>query len=184
MTSSIWSRPSTATPPPSPAPRPPLEERHTAYQSRRRAEEHQSVVHLIPAPRHTASLADLHRQYLRAREAATRLGAMPRRLLPVYRNPGSNTLALAPNGTPLPLDRQPTPALTRTLLQHTLPVPAAWVTDHRREHRAPAAWQRHALLADLILLPQDGTDPGAAGSFGDYTLRLDPLLGLVAQHEN
>ncbi|MFF3401553.1 CRISPR-associated helicase Cas3' [Streptomyces sp. NPDC002659] len=163
---------------------PALEERHTAYQSRQRAEEHQSVLHLIPAPRHTASLADLHRQYLRASEAATRLGIMPRRLLPVYRTPGSTTLTLAPNGTPLPLDRQPTPALTRTLLQHTLPVPAAWVADLRREHRAPAAWQRHALLADLVLLPQDGADLAAAVRFGRHTIRLDPLLGLVAQHED
>ncbi|MFG1729128.1 hypothetical protein [Streptomyces sp. Y20] len=67
----------------------------------------------------------------------------------------------------------------RTILKHTLPVPAAWVADRRREHHAPAAWHKHALLADLVLLPS--ADPAAATQFGRHSLRLDPSLGLVHQ---
>lgn len=158
---------------------PALEQRHTAYQSRRRSEEHLSALHLIPTWRDTLSLADLHRQRLHAREAATRLGAMPRRLLPIYRTP-QGRLALDAAGTQLlPLDREPTTAMIRTILQHTLPVPAAWVADRRREHHAPALWKKHALLADLVLLPHDAADPDAAVRFGRHTLRLDTMLGLV-----
>ncbi|WP_405547670.1 CRISPR-associated helicase Cas3' [Streptomyces phaeochromogenes] len=158
---------------------PALEQRHTAYQSRRRSEEHLSALHLIPTWRDTLSLADLHRQRLHAREAATRLGAMPRRLLPIYRTP-QGRLALDAAGTQLlPLDREPTTAMIRTILQHTLPVPAAWVADRRREHHAPALWKKHALLADLVLLPHDAADPDAAVRFGRHTLRLDTVLGLV-----
>ncbi|WP_329266655.1 CRISPR-associated helicase Cas3' [Streptomyces sp. NBC_01451] len=161
---------------------PDLTQHHTAYQSRRRGEEHLSALHLVPTWRDTLSLADLHRQRLHAREAATRLGAMPRRLLPLYRTP-EGRLALDPAGTRLlSLDREPTTAMIRTILQHTLPVPAAWVAERRREHHAPALWKKHALLADLVLLPHDATDPGAGVRFGRNTLRLDPVLGLVAEH--
>lgn len=158
---------------------PGLEQRHTAYEGRRRREEHLSALHLIPTWRDTLSLADLHRQRLHAREAATRLGAMPRRLLPLYRTPAGR-LALDPAGTRLlSLDREPTTAMIRTILEHTLPVPAAWVADRRREHHAPTTWKKHALLADLVLLPHDAADPGAAVRFGRHTLHLDPVLGLV-----
>ncbi|MGW2786661.1 CRISPR-associated helicase Cas3' [Streptomyces populi] len=161
---------------------PVLERLHTAYQDRRSNEEHLSTLHLVPSPRHTHSLSDLHRQHLHAREAATRLGVMPRRLLPVYRTP-AGTLTLDPAGTGLlQLDREPTPGQIREILQHTLPVPAAWVADHRGEHRSPAVWNNHALLADVVLLQHDITSPGAAVRFGRHALRLDPVLGLVAQH--
>jgi CRISPR-associated endonuclease/helicase Cas3 len=160
-----------------------LHRRHTAHTGRRRAEEHLSTLHTIPAARHVSSLADLHRQRLHASEAATRLGAMPRRLLPCYRTP-NGTLTLDVQGTqPLPLDREPTTALTRTILRHTLPVPAAWVTDSRREHHTPAPWQRHPLLADLVLFPQNPDDPAADVRFGRHILRLDNDLGLVHHDE-
>ncbi|MET8677986.1 hypothetical protein ABZW18_10440 [Streptomyces sp. NPDC004647] len=58
------------TPPPLRPTTPALEQRHTAYESRRRAE-HLSALNLVPAPQPTASLADLHRQRLHARDAAT-----------------------------------------------------------------------------------------------------------------
>lgn len=161
---------------------PTLERRHTAYTSRRRAQEHLSALHLVPTPRHTASLADLHRQRLHAREAATRLGALPRRLLPVYRMP-DGTLTLDRAGTQqLRLDRAPTTRQVRRILEHTLPVPAAWVAERRREHRAPAVWSTHALLADLVLLPQV-FDTSASVSFGRHALHVDPVLGLVADHQ-
>ncbi|MFB7738458.1 CRISPR-associated helicase Cas3' [Streptomyces sp. NPDC056112] len=158
---------------------PALAQRHAVYQSRRRKEEHTSALHLIPAPRHTLSLADLHRQRLHAREAATRMGAMPCRLLPVYRTP-TGRLALDPERTQmLPVDREPTSAQIRSILQHTVPAPAAWVADRRREHHAPAAWHKHALLADLVLLPHNAADPTQAAQFGRHALRLDAVLGLV-----
>lgn len=161
---------------------PALEKRHTAYISRRHAEEHLSALHLVPTPRHTASLADLHHQRLHAREAATRLGALPRRLLPVYRM-SDGTLTLDRAGIQqLHLDRAPTTRQARRILEHTLPVPAAWVAERRREHHAPAAWSTHALLADLVLLPQD-SDTSAAARFGRHTLYVDPELGLVAHHD-
>ncbi|MFE1797662.1 CRISPR-associated helicase Cas3' [Streptomyces sp. NPDC059517] len=161
---------------------PGLEQRYTAHQNRRRGEEHLSALHLIPTWRDTLSLADLHRQRLHARQAATRLGAMPRRLLPLYRTPAGR-LALDPAGTRLlSLDREPTTAMIRTILQHTLPVPAAWVAERRSEHHAPAVWKKHALLADLVLLPHDAADPREGAAFGRHTLRLDPVLGLVAAH--
>ncbi|MER6094156.1 CRISPR-associated helicase Cas3' [Streptomyces bluensis] len=157
--------------------------RHTAHTSRRRAEEHFSAQHIIPAARHVASLADLHRQRLHASEAATRLGAMPRRLLPCYRTP-DGTLTLDARGTqPLPLDRELTTRQTRTILRHTLPVPVAWVADRRSEHRTPAAWKRHPLLADLVLLPQNPGDPTEGVRFGRHILRLDGDLGLVHREQ-
>ncbi|MGW9498190.1 CRISPR-associated helicase Cas3' [Streptomyces prasinus] len=155
-----------------------LEHRYRAYQTRRRVEKHRSALHLIPAPRHTLSLADLHRQRLHARDAATRLGVMPRRLLPLYRTP-SGRLALDADGSQLlSLDREPTLTQIRTILRHTLPVPAAWVADLRREHHPPAAWRQHALLADLVLLPHSA-DLNEAVRLGHHTLRLDPVLGLI-----
>ncbi|MEV7203464.1 CRISPR-associated helicase Cas3' [Streptomyces griseoluteus] len=158
---------------------PALNQQHTAYRTQRRTQEHLSALHLIPTPRHTLSLADLHRQRLHPREAATRLGAMPRRLLPVHRTPDGR-LALDPAGMqPLPLNRVPTTDQIRTILKHTLPVPAAWVAGRRREHHAPTAWHKHALLADLVLLPP--TEPAAATQFGRHSLRVDPALGLVHQ---
>ncbi|MFI9764982.1 CRISPR-associated helicase Cas3' [Streptomyces sp. NPDC051963] len=154
-----------------------LQRKHAVYQSRRRSQEHLSTLHLVPGPQYTLSLADLHRQRLHPRDAATRLGAMPHRLLPVYRTPAGRLTLDAAGTRPLPLERTPTTAQTRAILQHTLPVPAAWVTGRRREHHAPPAWRKHALLADLVLLPAD--EPDAATQFGRHRLRLDPRLGLV-----
>ncbi|MFD3840267.1 CRISPR-associated helicase Cas3' [Streptomyces sp. NPDC058642] len=162
---------------------PALEHRYRAYQTRTRVEEHRSDLHLIPTQRHTLSLSDLHRQRLNARDAATRLGVMPRLLLPLYRT-STGSLALDEAGTQLlPPDREPTLVQIRTILQHTLPVPAAWVADRSREHHAPAAWRKHALLADLILLPHTTAQPREAVPFGRHTLDVDPVLGLVHASE-
>jgi CRISPR-associated endonuclease/helicase Cas3 len=156
-----------------------LHRSHTRHQARTRTEEHHSALHLIPAWYDTLSLSDLHRQNLHLREAATRLGAMPRRLLPVYRMPGGR-LALDAAGTRLlPEHRRPTTAQIRTILQHTLPVPAAWVAGRTRDHHIPAAWRSHALLTDLVLLPQHAGDPTRPVRFGRHRLHLDDALGLV-----
>ncbi|MFI9833753.1 CRISPR-associated helicase Cas3' [Streptomyces sp. NPDC051913] len=158
---------------------PTLEHRYRAYQTRLRVEEHRSDLHLIPTPLHTLSLSDLYRERLHARDAATRLGVMPRRLLPLYRTP-SGRLALDEVGTQLlNLDRKPALAQIRTILQHTLPVPAAWVADLRPEHHAPTAWREHALLADLVLLPHSADLPRQSVAFGRHSLHVDPVLGLV-----
>lgn len=156
-----------------------LRRSRTLHQARTRTEEHHSLLHLVPAWHDTLSLSDLHRQNLHPREAATRLGAMPRRLLPVYRMSGGR-LALDAAGTwPLPEHRKPTTAQIRTILQHTLPVPAAWVAGRTRDHHIPASWRSHALLADLVLLPQDASDPSRPVRFGRHRLHLDGALGLV-----
>ncbi|MEV0936432.1 CRISPR-associated helicase Cas3' [Streptomyces phaeochromogenes] len=156
-----------------------LHRSHTLHQARTRTEEHHSALHLVPAWHDTLSLSDLHRQNLHPREAATRLGAMPRRLLPVYRTSGGR-LALDAAGTqPLPEHRKPTTAQIRTILQHTLPVPAAWVAGRTRDHHIPAPWRSHALLADLVLLPQHADDPTRPVRFGRHRLHLDDALGLV-----
>ncbi|MGW7721497.1 CRISPR-associated helicase Cas3' [Streptomyces chartreusis] len=156
---------------------PALDRKYTAYRSRRRSQEHLSTLHLAPAPQYTLSLADLHRQRLHPRDAATRLGAMPRRLLPVYRTAAGQLALDAAGARPLPLDRAPTTAQIRAILQHTLPVPAAWAAGPRPEHQTPLAWRRHALLADLILLPAG--EPEETTQFGRHRLRLDLRLGLV-----
>lgn len=156
-----------------------LHRSHTLHQARTRTEEHHSALNLIPSWHDTLSLSDLHRQNLHPREAATRLGAMPRRLLPVYRTPGGR-LALDAAGTqPLPEHRKPTTAQIRTILQHTLPVPAAWVAGRTRDHHIPAPWRSHALLVDLVLLPQDADDLTRPVRFGRHLLHLDDALGLV-----
>lgn len=157
-----------------------LQQRHHAYHGSRSAEEHLSASHLIPPHDHVSSLADLHRQHLTARTAATRLGAMPQRLLPCYRT-RSGDLTLDPGVTqPLPTGKDPNPAQIRTILQHTLPVPAAWVARRRPDLGAPEAWRRHPLLADLVLLPHDPTQPrGTTVRFGRHLLRLDTELGLI-----
>jgi CRISPR-associated endonuclease/helicase Cas3 len=156
-----------------------LRRSHTLHQARTRTEEHHSALHLVPTWHDTLSLSDLHRQNLHPREAATRLGSMPRRLLPVYRTPDGRLTLDAAGTQPLPEHRKPTTAQIRTILQHTLPVPAAWVASRARDHHVPAPWRSHALLADLVLLPQDAGDPTRPARFGRHRLHLDDALGLV-----
>ncbi|MFG2803840.1 CRISPR-associated helicase Cas3' [Streptomyces pseudovenezuelae] len=158
---------------------PALHRSHTLHQARTHAEEHHSLLHLVPAWHDVLSLSDLHRQNLHPREAATRLGAMPRRLLPVYRTPAGRLTLDAAGTRPLPEHRKPTTAQIRTILQHTLPVPAAWVAGRARDRNVPLLWRSHALLADLVLLPQDADDPTRPVRFGRHRLHLDDALGLV-----
>ena len=156
-----------------------LHRRHIVYLGKSRAEEHLSTSHLIPPHARVSSLADLHRQYLPPKNAATRLGAMPERLLPCYRTP-NGTLTLDPEGTrPLPVDTEPNTAMVRAILQHTVPIPAAWIAERTPEHRAPNTWHSHPRLSDLVLCPHDPVQPGQAIRFGRHTLRLDAELGLV-----
>ncbi|MFJ9250284.1 CRISPR-associated endonuclease Cas3'' [Streptomyces sp. NPDC101776] len=160
-----------------------LRRSHTLHLARRRTEEHHSALHLVPAWHETLSLSDLHRQNLHAREAATRLGVMPRRLLPVYRTSGGRLTLDAAGTRPLPRQRKPTTAQTRTILRHTLPVPAAWVPGRSLRNQVPASWRTHALLADLVLLVQDADNPAQPVRFGRHLLHLDATLGLVHTRE-
>ncbi|WP_225885066.1 CRISPR-associated endonuclease Cas3'' [Streptomyces sp. fd1-xmd] len=156
----------------------PASARGSQYQVRRRRQEHHSALHLAPAPRHTMSLSDLHRQDLHARDAVTRLGVMPRRLLPLYRSPRGRLFLDRDLTRPLDLDRKPTTAAARTILQHTLPVPAPWILGGHQH--PPAAWKHHALLADVVLLPLDPDDPGTGVRFENHTLNVQPVLGLTS----
>lgn len=126
-----------------------------------------------------SSLADLHRQHLTAAQAATRLGTMPRRLLPCYRTP-TGRLTLDPEGRhPLPDQPRLNSRQIRTILEHSLPVPAAWVAGPHSGPATPDSWQRHALLADTVLLPTETGQPDIDHRFGQYLLRMDPDLGLI-----
>ncbi|MCC3772918.1 CRISPR-associated helicase Cas3', partial [Streptomyces sp. UNOC14_S4] len=149
------------------------------HSSRAAWEEHLGAVHLIPAPGRVSSLADLHRQHLTTAQAATRLGTLPRHLLPCYRTQ-DNTLTLDRAGLhPLPERPRLTAAGVRRILQHTLPVPAAWVARRGPAHRPPEAWREHPLLNDVVLLPADAARPGHFEQFGRHLLRMDDELGLV-----
>ncbi|MGI5401467.1 HD domain-containing protein [Streptomyces sp. CA-135486] len=151
---------------------------------RSRAEEHLSAVHLIPPHDRVSALADLHRQYLTAAQAATRLGTLPRRLLPCYLTSGGE-LALDRAGTQsLPDQRYLSPRQVRHILQHTVPVPAAWVARRGPQHCPPASWEQHPLLADLVLLPTPACDHAHSEHYGPHRLRMDDELGLVHDRVN
>jgi CRISPR-associated endonuclease/helicase Cas3 len=142
-------------------------------------EEHLSAVHLIPPHDRVSALADLHRQYLTADQAATRLGTLPRRLLPCYLTAGG-ALALDCAGTHLLPDRRHlSPRWVHQILQHTVPVPAAWAARRSPQHCPPAGWDQHPLLADVVLLPAPARDPAHTEHYGRHCLRMDNELGLV-----
>lgn len=155
-----------------------LERLLAAHRDEVGAAEHLSAVHLVPPPGRVSSLADLHREHLTAAQAVTRLGTLPRRVLSCYRT--RDGLALDRDGArPLPRTGAPGPALVRAVLQHTVPVPAAWVAAAGAEHRPPDSFASHPLLAELVLLPADPRRPRRPQRFGSHLLHLDPELGLV-----
>ncbi|MGW1673363.1 HD domain-containing protein [Streptomyces sp. NPDC002324] len=148
------------------------------------AEEHLSAVHLIPPHNRVSALADLHRQYLTSAQAATRLGTLPRRLLPCYLTAGGE-LALDRAGTqPLPDQKHLSPRHVHQILQRTVPVPAAWVARRGPQHRPPLGWDQHPLLADLVLLPAPVRDPAHTEHYGRHRLRMDDELGLIHDRVN
>ncbi|MFF4779723.1 CRISPR-associated helicase Cas3' [Streptomyces griseorubiginosus] len=152
---------------------------HSEHLAAERGEQHASNVHLIPPHDRVASLADLHRQPLTAAHAATRPHDRPARVLALYQHPGQPATLDAAGHLPLPQGPHLRPADIRTVLEHTLPVPSAWVAAARRH--VPDAWQPHPLLADLVLLPHDPTHPQPI-QLGRHQLYLDDELGLI-HHE-
>jgi CRISPR-associated endonuclease/helicase Cas3 len=155
----------------------------TGHHARTDRQLHTGAVHLIPPPARVSSLADLHRQHLTTAQAATRLGTMPRRLVPCYRTP-QGTWTLDPDGRhPLPDKLRLTPRDVRSILAHSLPVPAAWVTRPSPRTTPPASWQRHALLAGTILLRIDPYHPNELATTSQFELRMDRELGLVHRRD-
>lgn len=153
------------------------------HRTRLAAEQHLSAVHLVPPPRRVSSLADLHRQYLTTAQAATRLGTLSRRLLPCYRT-ADGTLAFDAAGRhPLPDQQNLGPKHIRSILEHSLPVPAAWVARPEARHQPPDHWHRHPLLVGTVLLPTDTNQEAQEHRFGQYVLRMDPHLGLVRRKD-
>jgi CRISPR-associated endonuclease/helicase Cas3 len=148
------------------------------------AEEHLSAVHLIPPHDRVSALADLHRQYLTAAQAATRLGTLPRRLLPCYLTAGGELALDRAGSQPLPDQRYLSDRQVRNILQHTMPVPAAWIARRGPQHRPPASWDQHPLLADLVLLPAPAGDPAHTEHYGRHRLRMDDELGLIHDRLN
>ncbi|MGP3946535.1 HD domain-containing protein [Streptomyces sp. 6N106] len=148
------------------------------------AEEHLSAVHLVPPPDRVSALADLHRQYLTAGQAATRLGTLPRRLLPCYLTSGGGVAFDRAGTQRLPEQAHLSDRLVRHILRHTVPVPAAWVARRGPQHRPPAGWSGHPLLSDLVLLPAPAHDPAHTEHYGRHRLRMDGELGLVHSRAN
>ncbi|MEH0400670.1 CRISPR-associated endonuclease Cas3'' [[Kitasatospora] papulosa] len=142
-----------------------------------------SALHLVPPPKRVSSLADLHRQYLTTAQAATRPGVLPRRLLPCYRN-ADGVLTLDAAGLVLLPDQEHlSPRHLRSILEHTVPVPAAWAARAGARHQPPTSWRQHPLLTDTLLLPtplvtrESEREPGE--QFGHHWLRMDDELGLL-----
>ncbi|GAA2932942.1 CRISPR-associated helicase/endonuclease Cas3 [Streptomyces enissocaesilis] len=160
-----------------------LQQLAAAHQTRTSRQQQLSAIHLIPPPKRVSSLADLHRQHLTTTQAATRPGVQPRRLLPCYRGPDGTLTLDAAGLLPLPDQKHLSPRHLRSILEHTLPVPAAWVARASVPHQPPASWKQHPLLADTLLLP---TEPVTRKSehekgqcFGHHWLRMDEELGLL-----
>ncbi|WP_247701280.1 CRISPR-associated endonuclease Cas3'' [Streptomyces sp. RM72] len=155
-----------------------LQQMAAAHQRRTSRQEQLSAVHLVPPPKRVSSLADLHRQHLTTAQAATRPGVLPRRLLPCYRS-ADGTLTLDAAGLlPLPDPEHLGPRHLRSILEHSLPVPAAWVARASARHEPPASWKQHPLLADIVLLPTDSVTLESEHHFGQHWLRMDEELGL------
>jgi CRISPR-associated endonuclease/helicase Cas3 len=155
-----------------------LQQMAAAHHRRASRQEQLSAVHLVPPPKRVSSLADLHRQHLTTAQAATRPGVLPRRLLPCYRS-ADGTLTLDAAGLlPLPDQEHLGPRQLRSILEHSLPVPAAWVARASARHEPPARWKQHPLLADIVLLPTDSVTLESEHHFGQHWLRMDEELGL------
>ncbi|WP_253208551.1 hypothetical protein [Streptomyces sp. YPW6] len=107
-----------------------------------------SALHLVPPPKRVSSLADLHRQYLTTAQAATRPGVLPRRVLPCYRTADGLLTLDAAGLVPLPDQEHLSPRQLRSILEHTVPVPAAWAARAGARHQPPASWKQHPMLTD------------------------------------
>jgi CRISPR-associated endonuclease/helicase Cas3 len=155
-----------------------LEQMAAAHHTRTTRQEQLSAIHLVPPAKRVSSLADLHRQHLTTAQAATRPGLMPRRLLPCHRS-ADGTLTLDAAGLlPLPDQEHLSPRHLRSILEYSLPVPAAWVARTSAGHQPPASWKQHPLLADIVLLPTDSVTREGEHRFGQHRLRMDEELGL------
>ncbi|MGW6898985.1 CRISPR-associated endonuclease Cas3'' [Streptomyces sp. NPDC054919] len=157
-----------------------LADLHTAHVTAARHAMHLAATQAVPPPGRVGSLADLHRRPTAAGQAATRDGERPRRLLPCHVQPGGRLTLDAHGNVPLPHGPRLKPHEIRRLLQCVVSVPEAWV-QHAPDRDVPVkpeAWTDHPLLADLILLADDPSSPGAV-CFGRHELRMDQELGLV-----
>ncbi|MGJ3558115.1 hypothetical protein ACR6C2_00840 [Streptomyces sp. INA 01156] len=86
--------------------------------------------------------------------------------------------------SPLPDQEHLSPRHLRSILEHTLPVPAAWVTRASARHHPPASWKQHPLLADTVLLPTDSSTRKSEQCFGHHWLRMDEELGLLYRKDH
>ncbi|MYV50107.1 CRISPR-associated endonuclease Cas3'' [Streptomyces sp. SID2888] len=155
-----------------------LQQMAAAHQTRTSRQEQLSAIHLVPPAKRVSSLADLHRQHLTTAQAATRPGLLPRRLLPCHRS-ADGTLTLDAAGMlPLPDQEHLSQRHLLSILEHSLPVPAAWVARTSARHHPPASWKQHPLLADIVLLPTDSVTRESEHRFGHHWLRMDEELGL------
>lgn len=160
-----------------------LQQMQATQHTRTVREQQLSSIHLAPPPKRVSSLADLHRQFLTTAQAATRLGVLPRRLLPCYRSPNGTLTFDAAGRIPLPDQEHLSARHVRSILEQSLPVPAAWVARAPAGHQPPESWQQHPLLADTVLLPTDIFTRESDTRLGRHVLRMDEELGLT-HHKN
>ena len=161
-----------------------LQQMAATHRTRTGRQQQLSAIHLVPPAKRVSSLADLHRQHLTTAQAATRPGVMPRRLLPCYRSPDGTLTLDAAGLLPLPDQDHLSQRHLRSILEHTLPVPAAWVTRASTRHQPPPSWKQHPLLADTVLLPTDSLTRKSEQCFGHHWLRMDEELGLVHRKDH
>lgn len=115
----------------------------------------------------------------------TRLGADSGRVLCLYEQPGG-TFTLDVSGTlPLPTGSHLTHVALTQVMAHVAPVPGRWLRGTEGQP-APKGWDKHPVLADLVLLrmqpvggDRDGTGPGWSCRHGNQTIRISSV-GLEA----
>jgi len=109
-------------------------------------------------------------------QAATRLGDPSVQVVCVIETESGQTL---PDGLPVSLQAEPDSALTRHLLDASLPLSHRGVFHALKREAPPAAWRKnHHLRFHRAVVFREGTAPA-----GEWQLRLDPDLGLVIEKE-
>ncbi|MFF1477132.1 CRISPR-associated endonuclease Cas3'' [Streptomyces sp. NPDC058301] len=157
----------------------------TAHQGNTAAQRSAGTVVVIPPARTVQHLNSLH--HLEGTEdeweAATRLGADSVRLLCLYDHADGRLTLDAAGTIPLPEPRddgQLATADVRAVMKRTIPVRSDWFHHDREEHRPPAKWAEHPVLADLLVLKQPVRDGQAQAVLVDRKqMRLDEELGLI-----
>ncbi|MFI8963075.1 CRISPR-associated helicase Cas3' [Streptomyces sp. NPDC053493] len=95
----------------------------------------------------------------------TRLGADSGRVLCVYEQGDGGVTLDAEGCVPMPTSRGgPSRQELRLLMEHAAPVPGRWLRDGTESQPAPAGWEKHPLLRDLVVLRMTQSGDGTWSS--------------------